>query len=29
MMDLALSILFFLVAYWLARWAATKFVFGG
>jgi hypothetical protein len=29
MIDLALSLLFFIVAYWLAKWAATKFVFGG
>ena len=29
MMDLVMSILFFLVAYWLSKMAATKFVFGG
>jgi hypothetical protein len=29
MMDLVTSILFFLVAYWLSKTAATKFVFSG
>jgi len=29
MMDLVMSVLFFLVAYWLSKAAANKFVFGG
>jgi hypothetical protein len=26
-LDLGISILFFIIAYWLAKWAASKFVF--